>query len=314
RPRSRSRSLVPLSPTCPGSAPAAALAGAAAAEGPRAALSACRDRASRARRQRRARCRSAGWVRDRIGTGSRASRGERGSAGRRGRLCRARPGQLRGPCAVPALRRRERRCRDRARGPGARLFVTVRAVAIERAAVCQGRSDRGEDPNCHPRVRPCAVTVRGTRRDCRDKIGPAWQRCCDISLSSKPSRAGLSLCPRGPGTEPGMEPGMDPAGAFPVLERELRAALAEDERRQREGEAKLRALRQGVPDYDQFREIVLASHLKPLEKKDRLGQRRNVLWNPCAAPAQTAPAHAVDIPQVRERPQQLGIPQESPGC
>lgn len=50
-----------------------------------------------------------------------------------------------------------------------------------------------------------------------------------------------------------MDPGMDPAGAFPVLERELRAALAEDERRQREGEAKLRALRQGVPDYDQFR-------------------------------------------------------------
>ncbi|NXM51922.1 CC103 protein, partial [Illadopsis cleaveri] len=82
-----------------------------------------------------------------------------------------------------------------------------------------------------------------------------------------------------------------------ALERELRAALAEDERRQREGEAKLRALRQGVPDYDQFREIVLASHLKPLEKKDRLGQRRNVLWNPCAAPAKAAPAHAVEIPQ-----------------
>uniref|UniRef100_A0A8C9N1Q8 Coiled-coil domain containing 103 n=2 Tax=Serinus canaria TaxID=9135 RepID=A0A8C9N1Q8_SERCA len=46
-----------------------------------------------------------------------------------------------------------------------------------------------------------------------------------------------------------------------------------------------------------FREIVLASHLKPLEKKDRLGQRRNVLWNPCAAPAETAPTHAVEIPQ-----------------
>ncbi|NWZ86815.1 CC103 protein, partial [Poecile atricapillus] len=90
---------------------------------------------------------------------------------------------------------------------------------------------------------------------------------------------------------------MDPAGALPALERELRAALAEDERRQREGEAKLRALRQGVPDYSQFREIVLASHLKPLEKKDRLGQRRNVLWNPCAAPAKAAPAHAVEIPQ-----------------
>ncbi|NWV96423.1 CC103 protein, partial [Machaerirhynchus nigripectus] len=45
------------------------------------------------------------------------------------------------------------------------------------------------------------------------------------------------------------------------------------------------------------REIVLASHLKPLEKKDRLGQRRNVLWNPCAAPAEAAPARAVEIPQ-----------------
>ncbi|NXO96307.1 CC103 protein, partial [Certhia brachydactyla] len=82
-----------------------------------------------------------------------------------------------------------------------------------------------------------------------------------------------------------------------ALERELRAALAEDERRQQEGEAKLRALRQGVPDYSQFREIVLASHLKPLEKKDRLGQRKNVLWNPCAAVAQAAPTHAVEIPQ-----------------
>ncbi|NXT65377.1 CC103 protein, partial [Chaetops frenatus] len=90
---------------------------------------------------------------------------------------------------------------------------------------------------------------------------------------------------------------MDPAGALPALQRELRAALAEDERRQRESDAKLRALRQGVPDYGQFREIVLASHLKPLEKKDRLGQRRNVLWNPCAAPAKAAPACAVEIPQ-----------------
>uniref|UniRef100_A0A8C5X2E0 CC103 protein n=1 Tax=Malurus cyaneus samueli TaxID=2593467 RepID=A0A8C5X2E0_9PASS len=76
----------------------------------------------------------------------------------------------------------------------------------------------------------------------------------------------------------------------PSPTRELRAALAEDERRQREGEAKLRALRQGVPDYGQFRSgIVLASHLKPLDKKDRLGQRRNVLWNPCAAPAEASP-------------------------
>ncbi|NWT04495.1 CC103 protein, partial [Mionectes macconnelli] len=45
------------------------------------------------------------------------------------------------------------------------------------------------------------------------------------------------------------------------------------------------------------RNIVLASHLKPLEKKDRLGQRRSVLWNPCAAPAKAPPAHTEDIPQ-----------------
>ncbi|NXM31540.1 CC103 protein, partial [Oxyruncus cristatus] len=82
-----------------------------------------------------------------------------------------------------------------------------------------------------------------------------------------------------------------------ALQRELRAALAEDERRQREGEAKLRALRQRVPDYRDIRNIVLASHLKPLEKKDRLGQRRNVLWNPCAAPAKAPPAHTEEIPQ-----------------
>ncbi|XP_027764974.1 coiled-coil domain-containing protein 103 [Empidonax traillii] len=94
-----------------------------------------------------------------------------------------------------------------------------------------------------------------------------------------------------------MEPGMDPGAALPALQRELRAALAEDERRQREGEAKLRALHQRVPDYRDFRNIVLASHLKPLEKKDRLGQRRNVLWNPCAAPAKALPAHTEEIPQ-----------------
>ncbi|NWI95436.1 CC103 protein, partial [Pitta sordida] len=74
-------------------------------------------------------------------------------------------------------------------------------------------------------------------------------------------------------------------------------ALAEDERREREGEAKLRALRQRVPGYREFRDIVLASHLKPLEKKDRLGERRNVLWNPCAAPARAAPPCPEEIPQ-----------------
>ncbi|NWU48543.1 CC103 protein, partial [Dromas ardeola] len=45
------------------------------------------------------------------------------------------------------------------------------------------------------------------------------------------------------------------------------------------------------------RNIVLASHLKPLEKKDKMGMRRNVLWNPCAAHAKATQAINVEIPQ-----------------
>ncbi|NXN63405.1 CC103 protein, partial [Himantopus himantopus] len=86
---------------------------------------------------------------------------------------------------------------------------------------------------------------------------------------------------------------LDPA----ALERELRAAVAADERRERENDAKLRAVRQRVPSYEEFRNIVLASHLKPLEKKDKMGKRRNVLWNPCAAHAKAPQASDVEIPQ-----------------
>ncbi|NXW52154.1 CC103 protein, partial [Nyctiprogne leucopyga] len=45
------------------------------------------------------------------------------------------------------------------------------------------------------------------------------------------------------------------------------------------------------------RDIVLASHLKPLEKKDKMGNRRNVLWNPCAVHAKAPQASDVEIPQ-----------------
>uniref|UniRef100_A0A8D0ERL9 Dynein attachment factor N-terminal domain-containing protein n=1 Tax=Strix occidentalis caurina TaxID=311401 RepID=A0A8D0ERL9_STROC len=86
---------------------------------------------------------------------------------------------------------------------------------------------------------------------------------------------------------------LDPA----ALERELRAAVAADERRERENEAKLRAVRQRVPSYEEFRNIVLASHLKPLEKKDKMGKRKNVLWNPCAVHAKAPQASDVEMPQ-----------------
>lgn len=45
---------------------------------------------------------------------------------------------------------------------------------------------------------------------------------------------------------------------------------------------------------------MLASHLKPLEKKDKMDKRRNVLWNPCAAQIKAPQASDVEIPQVRE--------------
>ncbi|NWY49469.1 CC103 protein, partial [Chionis minor] len=90
---------------------------------------------------------------------------------------------------------------------------------------------------------------------------------------------------------------LDPA----VLERELRAAVAADEKRERENDAKLRALRQRVPSYEEFRNIVLASHLKPLEKKDKMGERKNVLWNPCAARVKAPQASDVEIPQEMDR-------------
>ncbi|NXW87721.1 CC103 protein, partial [Alopecoenas beccarii] len=82
-----------------------------------------------------------------------------------------------------------------------------------------------------------------------------------------------------------------------ALARELQAAVAADERQERENAAKLWALRQRVPSYQDFRNIVLASHLKPLEKKDKMGERRNVLWNPCAARGKAPQASDVEIPQ-----------------
>uniref|UniRef100_A0A3P9I5B8 Dynein attachment factor N-terminal domain-containing protein n=1 Tax=Oryzias latipes TaxID=8090 RepID=A0A3P9I5B8_ORYLA len=66
---------------------------------------------------------------------------------------------------------------------------------------------------------------------------------------------------------------------FSALERELKAAVESDRRYDRANEAKLRAVHQGV-SYEQFRNLVLSSHLKPLEKKDTDGAPRKQPWNP----------------------------------
>ncbi|XP_033728877.1 coiled-coil domain-containing protein 103-like [Pecten maximus] len=57
---------------------------------------------------------------------------------------------------------------------------------------------------------------------------------------------------------------------FDKLEKELHAAVDADKRYWRENDAKFRAVGQKVETYEEFQDIVKASHLKPLEKGDNL--------------------------------------------
>ncbi|XP_036613961.1 coiled-coil domain-containing protein 103 [Trichosurus vulpecula] len=74
---------------------------------------------------------------------------------------------------------------------------------------------------------------------------------------------------------------------FRALEKELQAALAADEKYRRENAAKFRAVEQKVASYEEFRDIVLASHLKPLERKDKKNIKKTVPWN-CLVTSTTA--------------------------
>nr|XP_056719856.1 coiled-coil domain-containing protein 103 [Euleptes europaea] len=84
---------------------------------------------------------------------------------------------------------------------------------------------------------------------------------------------------------------------FRALEKELQEAVAADEKYQRENEAKFRAVRQKVASYEEFRDIVLASHLKPLEKRDRIGNKAKVPWNSCVRKASHKQESKVELPQ-----------------
>ncbi|XP_028268223.1 dynein axonemal assembly factor 19 [Parambassis ranga] len=68
---------------------------------------------------------------------------------------------------------------------------------------------------------------------------------------------------------------------FSALERELQGAVESEQRYKRENAAKLRAVGQRV-SYDQFRDLVLTCHLKPLGKKDKEDAPRKQPWNPVA--------------------------------
>ncbi|GAB1597516.1 coiled-coil domain-containing protein 103-like [Argonauta hians] len=80
---------------------------------------------------------------------------------------------------------------------------------------------------------------------------------------------------------------------FKSLDEELRNAVIEDEKYWRENDAKFRAVRQKVASYEEFRDIVNASLLKPLEKKDKAPEKIKQPWNVFAR-------SSGDIPQVPE--------------
>ena len=61
---------------------------------------------------------------------------------------------------------------------------------------------------------------------------------------------------------------------FRKLEKELALAVEADAKYVRENDAKFRAVEQRVASYEEFRDIVSAAHLKPLERKDITGKWR----------------------------------------
>jgi len=70
---------------------------------------------------------------------------------------------------------------------------------------------------------------------------------------------------------------------FRKLEKELALAVEADAKYVRENDAKFRAVEQRVASYEEFRDIVSAAHLKPLERKDITGEKsRKQPWNPHA--------------------------------
>ncbi|XP_070570514.1 coiled-coil domain-containing protein 103-like [Ptychodera flava] len=69
---------------------------------------------------------------------------------------------------------------------------------------------------------------------------------------------------------------------FTKLERELEAAVEADAKYWRENDAKIRAVTQKVESYEEFKDIVAAAHIKPLERKDKISEKKPTPWNPHA--------------------------------
>ncbi|XP_052813841.1 coiled-coil domain-containing protein 103-like [Mya arenaria] len=97
----------------------------------------------------------------------------------------------------------------------------------------------------------------------------------------------------------------DKAINFKRLEQELENAVEGEARYWRENDAKFRAVHQKVATYDEFRDIVKASHLKPLEKEDKLTDIKFIQpWNSQANKRQEDGNKKAteDIPKGKEYP------------
>ncbi|XP_015609272.1 coiled-coil domain-containing protein 103 [Cephus cinctus] len=66
------------------------------------------------------------------------------------------------------------------------------------------------------------------------------------------------------------------------LENELYEAIKADELYKLQNDAKIRAIEQRVPNYDNFKEMVNGAHLKPLERTD-MKPRIGTMWNSMSA-------------------------------
>lgn len=74
---------------------------------------------------------------------------------------------------------------------------------------------------------------------------------------------------------------------------QVRREVMAEEKYWRENDAKMRAVEQRVPTYEDFKQIVMASHLKPLEKGETLRNAKllhNNTWNPCVLHSSSATA------------------------
>ncbi|XP_052237561.1 coiled-coil domain-containing protein 103-like [Dreissena polymorpha] len=92
---------------------------------------------------------------------------------------------------------------------------------------------------------------------------------------------------------------------FKKLESELQNAVEGEARYWRENDAKFRAVHQKVASYDEFRDIVLASHLLPLEKDDRLTNIKFIQpWNTQAQKKQDSGNRetTAEIPKAKDWP------------